>query len=212
MLCEVVMVTRYDTNRLFVIHLIIYTGNRWQPGDPAGNLATSWQPRLPVRTCGDWQPLLATAGNRWQPLATWQPGNLATWQPAGNLLATSAGNLATRGSSGDGAVRSGAPLAHIPRGRAAPGGSAHLSIFSVRKMTSQSDTLAPLAPRIGRRYSHCGIRWQLPAVVKKSPHILAGDVGRVAKSGWAAYCSAYEAGTDRATSVVSERWWPLSST
>ena len=81
------------------IHLIIYTGNRWQPGDPAGNLATSWQPRLPVRTRGDWQPLLATAGNRWQPLATWQPGNLATWQPAGNLLATSAGNLATRGSS-----------------------------------------------------------------------------------------------------------------
>ena len=98
LLCEVVMVTRYDTNRLFVIHLIIYTGNRWQPGDPAGNLATSWQPRLPVRTCGHWQPLLATAGNRWQPLATWQPGNLATWQPAGNLLATSAGNLATRGS------------------------------------------------------------------------------------------------------------------
>ena len=70
------------------IHLIIYTGNRWQPGNPAGNLATSWQPRLPVRTHGDWQPLLATAGNRWQPLATWQPaGNRATWQP-GNLLAT----------------------------------------------------------------------------------------------------------------------------
>ena len=82
--------------RAFSTSVIYY----WQPGNLAtwrlaGNLlatgVASCCQLLPVTEPRDWLLLLATAGNSWQQLATWQPGNLATWQPSGNLLlATSA--------------------------------------------------------------------------------------------------------------------------